>query len=102
MISPYLQKLPHSNYIQTVLPPPASAQQRRQQQRRRRSTSMARTRDEQLDSVYQPSNVDHLDLSTFFGHGNRSSGRPTSAPIRAYVSTIEEKSFSIGKISFYF
>ncbi|CAF1169688.1 unnamed protein product [Adineta ricciae] len=91
IISPYLQKLPHSNYIQTVLPPPASAQQRRQQQRRRRSTSMARTRDEQLDSAYQPSNVDHLDLSTFFGHGNRSSGRPTSAPIRPNTSTTSKK-----------
>jgi hypothetical protein len=87
-ISPYLQKLPHSNFIQTILPPPSSsssAQQRRQRRRRRRSTSTSRTRDELLDSAYQPSNVDHLDLSSFFGNSNHSFNRPTSAPTRTYV-----------------
>ena len=83
-VSPYLQKLPHSNFIQTSLPPPASSnsQQRRQRRRRRRSTSASRTRDERLDSAYQPSNVDHLDLSSFFANSNHSFYRPTSAPTR--------------------
>jgi hypothetical protein len=85
-ISPYLQKLPHSNFIQTILPPTSSsAQQRRQRRRRRRSTSVARTREELMDSAYQPSNVDHLDLSSFFGISNHSFYRPTSAPTRTYV-----------------
>jgi hypothetical protein len=85
-MSPYLQKLPHSNFIQTMLPPSSCAQQRRQQRRRRRrSTSVTRTRDELLDSAYQPSNVDHLDLSSFFGISNHSFNRPTSAPTRTYV-----------------
>lgn len=82
-MSPYLQKLPHSNFIQTVLPP--TSQQKRQHRRRRRSTSVARTRDELLDSAYQTSNVDHLDLSSFFGASNHSFYRPTSAPTRTYV-----------------
>jgi len=86
VMSPYLQKLPHSNFIQTILPPPSSSAQQRRQ-RRRRSTSVARTRGELLDSAYQPTNVDHLDLSTFFGNNNRISGRPTSAPTRTYVLT---------------
>lgn len=92
-ISPYLQKLPHSNFIQTILPPSSCTQQqeqqqqqqRRQRRRRRRSTSATRTRDELLDSAYQPSNVDHLDLSSFFGMSQHSFGRPTSAPTRTYV-----------------
>jgi hypothetical protein len=86
-MSPYLQKLPHSNFIQTMLPPSSSssAQQRRQRRRRRRSTSVARTRGELLDSAYQPSNVDHLDLSSFFGNSNHSFYRPASAPTRTYV-----------------
>ena len=83
-MSPYLQKLPHSNFIQTMLPP-SSAQQRRQRRRRRRSTSVARTRDELLDSAYQPTNVDHLDLTSFFGNSNHSFHRPTSAPTRRYI-----------------
>ena len=86
-MSPYLQKLPHSNFIQTLLPPTSSAQQqRRQRRRRRRSSSVTRPRDELLDSAYQPSNVDHLDLSSFFGISNRSFNRPTSAPTRTCVS----------------
>lgn len=85
-MSPYLQKLPHSNFIQTILPPTSSAEQRRQRRCRRRSTSSSRPRDELLDSAYQPTNVDHLDLSSFFGNSHRSLGRPTSAPTRTYVS----------------
>jgi len=86
-VSPYLQKLPHSNFIQTILPPTSSssAQQQRRQRRRRRSTSVARTRGELMDSAYQPSNVDHLDLSSFFANSNHSFYRPTSAPTRTYV-----------------
>lgn len=91
-VSPYLQKLPHSNFIQTILPPSSSAQQlqqeqqqRRQRRRCRRSTSATRTRDGLLDSAYQPSNVDHLDLSSFFGISQHSFARPTSAPTRTYV-----------------
>ncbi len=86
-ISPYLQKLPHSNFIQTILPPASSSsvQQRRRCRRYRRSTSVTRIRDELLDSAYQPSNVDHLDLSSFFGDSCHSSHRPTSAPTRTYV-----------------
>ena len=86
VMSPYLQKLPHSNFIQTILPPSASSAQQRRHRRRRRSTSVARTRGELLDSAYQPTNnVDHLDLGSFFGNTNRSSSRPTSAPTRTYV-----------------
>jgi hypothetical protein len=86
VMSPYLQKLPHSNFIQTILPPPSSSSaHQRRQRRRRRSTSVARTRGELLDSAYQPTNVDHLDLSSFFANNNRISGRPTSAPTRTYV-----------------
>ncbi len=87
-VSPYLQKLPHSNFIQTMLPPTTSSsaqQQQRRQRRRRRSTSVARTRGELIDSAYQPSNVDHLDLSSFFANSNHSFHRPTSAPTRTYV-----------------
>jgi len=87
-ISPYLQKLPHSNFIQTILPPTSSsscAQQQRRQRRHRRSTSVARTRGELMDSAYQPSNIDHLDLSSFFANSNHSFYRPTSAPTRTYV-----------------
>ncbi len=85
-MSPYLQKLPHSNFIQTMLPPSSSAQQRRhRRRRRRRSTSVGRTRDELLDSAYQPTNVDHLDLTSFFGNSNHSFYRPTSAPTRRYL-----------------
>ena len=80
------------NYLIQILfkqcsPPSSSAQQRRQRRRRRRrSTSVARTRDELLDSAYQPSNVDHLDLTSFFGNSNHSFYRPTSAPTRTYFS----------------
>jgi hypothetical protein len=86
-MSPYLQKLPHSNFIQTILPPSSSSaqQQRRQRRRRRRSTSVTRTRGELLDSAYQTANVDHLDLSSFFGNSNPAFYRPTSAPTRTYV-----------------
>jgi hypothetical protein len=59
-MSPYLQKLPHSNFIQTILPPSSSSLSTRQRRRYRRSTSVARTREVLLDNAYQPSNVDHL------------------------------------------
>lgn len=80
-VSPYLQKLPHSNFLQ-VMPPKPTTQQRRQRRRRRRSTSTGRTREELLDSAYQTSAVDRLDLSSFFGNSNHSFSRPTSAPTR--------------------
>ena len=89
-MSPYLQKLPHSNFIQTMLPPSSSsAQQRRQRRRRRRSTSVARTRGDLLDAAYQPTNIDHLDLSSFLGNSNPSFHRPTSAPTRTYVLVLK-------------
>ncbi|CAF0809708.1 unnamed protein product [Rotaria sordida] len=93
-ISPYLQKLPHSNFLQVMLPRPSSSstQQRRQQRRRRRrSTSTGRTREELLDSAYQPTNVDHLDLSSFFAGSNHSFNRPTSAPTRTMSSSAKKK-----------
>lgn len=88
-ISPYLQKLPHSNFIQTILPPTSSSSNVQRRRRRRRSTSAARTRDDLLDSAYQPSNVDHLDLSSFFANSNHSFYRPTSAPTRRSLSDID-------------
>ncbi|CAF2617983.1 unnamed protein product [Rotaria sp. Silwood2] len=92
-ISPYLQKLPHSNFLQVMLPRPSSSstQQRRQRRRRRRSTSTGRTREELLDSAYQPTNVDHLDLSSFFANSNNSFNRPTSAPTRTMPSSAKKK-----------
>lgn len=81
-VSPYLQKLPHSNFLQVALPRPTSEQRR--QRRRRRSISNDRTRDRLLDSAYQPGNVDHLDLSYFLANSNHSFSRPTSAPTRTY------------------
>ncbi|CAF0848442.1 unnamed protein product [Rotaria sp. Silwood1] len=92
-ISPYLQKLPHSNFLQVMLPRPSSSstQQRRQRRRRRRSTSTGRTREELLDSAYQRTNVDHLDLSSFFANSNNSFNRPTSAPTRTMPSSAKKK-----------
>ncbi|CAF3985284.1 unnamed protein product [Adineta steineri] len=91
-MSPYLQKLPHSNFIQTILPPSASSTtQQQRRQRRRRSTSIARTRGELLDTAYQPSNIDHLDLSSFLGNNNRSANRPTSAPTRTMIASAHKK-----------
>ena len=95
-VSPYLQKLPHSNFLY-VKPPPSSAassaRQRKHQRaghsqqhhRPRRSASASRTRGELLDAAYQPTNLDHLDLSSFFSVSNQSFRRPTSAPTRTYV-----------------
>ncbi|CAM4769077.1 unnamed protein product [Rotaria magnacalcarata] len=91
-ISPYLQKLPHSNFLQVALPKSsASATHRRQRRRRRRSTSISRTREEQIDSAYQRSNVDHLDLSSFFGTSNTSFNRPTSAPTRTMTPSAKKR-----------
>lgn len=96
-VSPYLQKLPHSNFLH-VKPPPSSSRQRKHQRgaqhhRPRRSASASRTRGELLDAAYQPTNLDHLDLSSFFSVSNHSFRRPTSAPTRTYVS--------IGKVIFH-
>ena len=84
-VSPYLQKLPHSNFLQIKAQKSSLSTQQQQRRRRRRSTSTGRIRGDLLDSAYQPTNVDHLDLSSFFGNSNHSFRRPTSAPTRTYV-----------------
>lgn len=85
-VSPYLQKLPHSNYIQ-VMPPPSSANDGRRECRRR-STSIVRTKTDMSCVAYRVSTVDRLDLSSFFGHSNQCTSRAASAPTRTSVHSM--------------
>ena len=82
-VSPYLQKLPHSNFIQVI--PSGEDERKKRRITRRRSTSTVRPRCHMLEEAYQMAVVDHLDLSTFSVRK-----RPTSAPLRQFVFTEDD------------
>ena len=87
-VSPYLQKLPHSNFIQVIAP--GEEQRKKRRITRRRSTSTVRPRCHVLEEAYQIAVVDHLDLRTFPVPNHRRPKRPISAPIRPFVFTSDD------------
>lgn len=86
--SPYLQKLPHSNFIQVLRPSSSATFQRR----RPRRCSGSNGRCAFADSSYQVLTVDHLDLNSFFIDETYRTSRSASVPSRMRSSVRKTKS----------